>query len=261
MRTEFDDDIAALERRLADLDQQMARLGGLNGGALFDGGAMAAHAVVARKLAELRAKRERVLAGDEPIEPAPVPKRADAAGNLKMPRRVTKRASPEGRKEADTGQPGSADDQRRLREWFKTFMEADAVERVEDDIQEVIDIYCETNANTPRLFTQGLYAGIVMKLALLSATVSAHSFYQRDRRREFEARLTALEERPTMQYRGVFETSRQYMPGDFVTHDGSLWHCNRPTHGPVPGFDKDGWTLAVKRGRDGKGRKEGTVLS
>jgi hypothetical protein len=42
-----------------------------------------------------------------------------------------------------------------------------------------------------------------------------------------------------------------YKRGNFVTHGGSVWHCNANTSGK-PGEDLVCWTLAVKRGRDGK---------
>lgn len=52
-------------------------------------------------------------------------------------------------------------------------------------------------------------------------------------------------------YRGVFKQGETYPAGGFVTHDGSLWHANAAT-AARPGSGPD-WTLAVKRGRDGKG--------
>jgi hypothetical protein len=51
-------------------------------------------------------------------------------------------------------------------------------------------------------------------------------------------------------YRGVWKDGEQYFQGNFVTQDGSLWACSRETRGK-PG-DSDAWTLACKRGRDGK---------
>lgn len=48
-------------------------------------------------------------------------------------------------------------------------------------------------------------------------------------------------------YRGVYDKEAAYMPGQFVTHGGGLWHCNELTQGTKPG-DGSTWTLAVKRG-------------
>jgi hypothetical protein len=49
----------------------------------------------------------------------------------------------------------------------------------------------------------------------------------------------------------VFELGRAYLPGDTVTFGGSAWVCGAPT-AARPGETEKAWTLAVKRGRDGK---------
>jgi integrin beta 3 len=56
---------------------------------------------------------------------------------------------------------------------------------------------------------------------------------------------------PAMVYRGVYEAGRAYLPGDTVTFGGSAWVCGAATT-ERPGEEASGWTLAVKRGRDGK---------
>lgn len=56
---------------------------------------------------------------------------------------------------------------------------------------------------------------------------------------------------PVTIYRGVFEPDRAYLPGDTVTFGGSMWVCNTATQ-DRPGEGVKTWTLAVKRGRDGK---------
>lgn len=68
-----------------------------------------------------------------------------------------------------------------------------------------------------------------------------------------EVRLAALEARPGLKYRGVWNHGA-YAPGDLVTHKGSLWHCEQPTHA-APGDGSEAWRLAVKRGRDARGDK------
>lgn len=73
----------------------------------------------------------------------------------------------------------------------------------------------------------------------------------------FEGKEAGYEYEMTLQhpiYCGVFKEGQDYMPGDMVTWGGSLWHCNeatkeKPEAGP--------WTLAVKKGRDGKDGKNG----
>lgn len=59
---------------------------------------------------------------------------------------------------------------------------------------------------------------------------------------------------PTMVYRGVFKSGDEYLPGDTVTWGGSLWHCDEQTQGKPGETGSKGWTLAAKRGRDGRGK-------
>jgi hypothetical protein len=56
---------------------------------------------------------------------------------------------------------------------------------------------------------------------------------------------------PVLIYRGVFREGDEYQTGDTVTWAGSLWHCDEDTKGK-PGDGQKAWTLAAKRGRDGK---------
>ena len=57
---------------------------------------------------------------------------------------------------------------------------------------------------------------------------------------------------PAMVYRGVFKSGDEYLPGDTVTWGGSLWHCDEQTLDKPGETDSKGWTLAAKRGRDGR---------
>jgi len=66
---------------------------------------------------------------------------------------------------------------------------------------------------------------------------------------DLKDRLKAVEDSP-MVYDGPHEIGKTYSKGTFVTRDGSLWHCNEKTNAQ-PG-DGRAWTLAVKRGKDGK---------
>jgi hypothetical protein len=63
-------------------------------------------------------------------------------------------------------------------------------------------------------------------------------------------RVEALEERPIPKYHGAWKAKRMYAEGSFVTSDGSIWHANQSTD-TKPGTDNT-WTLAVKKGRDGR---------
>jgi hypothetical protein len=59
---------------------------------------------------------------------------------------------------------------------------------------------------------------------------------------------------PVVVYRGVFKEGEPYERGDMVTWGGSLWHCDKATTAK-PGTED--WTLAAKKGRDGKDAKNG----
>jgi hypothetical protein len=64
-------------------------------------------------------------------------------------------------------------------------------------------------------------------------------------------------------YRGVWQEADAYTMGDFVTLGGSLWHCNVAEDKLTkakPGTGED-WTLAVKRGRDGKDGTDGKSVT
>ncbi|WP_064742256.1 hypothetical protein [Inquilinus limosus] len=73
---------------------------------------------------------------------------------------------------------------------------------------------------------------------------------------DVRSRLEALERQANaaaergFPYRGVWQKAEQYNRGDFTTCDGSMWFCCASTR-DRPG-SSDAWTLAVKRGQDGK---------
>jgi len=71
------------------------------------------------------------------------------------------------------------------------------------------------------------------------------SFDHGERRNTFELEF------PVPLYRGAFAEGEAYAHGDMVSWAGSLWHCNDAT-GDKPGDGSKSWTLAAKRGRDGK---------
>ncbi|NVP55969.1 hypothetical protein [Mycoplana rhizolycopersici] len=57
---------------------------------------------------------------------------------------------------------------------------------------------------------------------------------------------------PTMIYRGVYQDGSSYQKGDTVTWGGSLWHCDADKTDEKPDSAEKHWTLAAKKGRDGK---------
>lgn len=60
-----------------------------------------------------------------------------------------------------------------------------------------------------------------------------------------------VHEIPGIIYRGVWRDGDDYYAGDMVTCNGSVWHADKDNPGK-PGAAASGWTLSVKRGRDGK---------
>lgn len=56
---------------------------------------------------------------------------------------------------------------------------------------------------------------------------------------------------PVLIYRDVYRPEKAYARGDVVTFGGSMWHCNAATE-EKPGDGSTAWTLAAKRGRDGR---------
>jgi hypothetical protein len=67
-----------------------------------------------------------------------------------------------------------------------------------------------------------------------------------------EAEVKALKARPTVKYSGVWQHDHAYEIGELVTKNGSIWHSNVSNNHAVPGEHPTCWTLAAKRGADGK---------
>jgi len=76
-------------------------------------------------------------------------------------------------------------------------------------------------------------------------------FIGRTLRLKFDGDRSCEFQLATPEYVGVFKESGAYEPGDMVSWAGSTWHCDEPK-GLKPGVADSGWTLAVKKGRDGK---------
>lgn len=69
-------------------------------------------------------------------------------------------------------------------------------------------------------------------------------------------RLAAVEARPHLEYRGVWERETTYTHGNCVTKDGSVWICIVAPTTSEPGVDHVCWKLAVKRGKNGRDGKD-----
>ena len=65
--------------------------------------------------------------------------------------------------------------------------------------------------------------------ALAEAILSAVADHLRSLKAEvaeLQTKLAALEQRKAFAYRGIWDEAEAYYEGDFVTHSGSLWHCD-----------------------------------
>ncbi|MGE0875668.1 MAG: hypothetical protein AB7O31_13475 [Burkholderiales bacterium] len=103
-----------------------------------------------------------------------------------------------------------------------------------------------------RPVSRGFLAEILRGVGVqLAGLVSQRTAALEQRMAELESRVRTAETRAArMTYRGVWRDGEHYDEGAFTTDRGSLWHANRATNSR-PGSD-DSWTLAVKRGADGR---------
>jgi hypothetical protein len=69
-----------------------------------------------------------------------------------------------------------------------------------------------------------------------------------------EQRLEKLESTPVIRFVGLWVEGYEYVAGNLVQWNGSVWHCNAATK-DKPGTSPS-WTLAVKAGRDGKNGRD-----
>lgn len=66
---------------------------------------------------------------------------------------------------------------------------------------------------------------------------------------DLKGRVMGVEERPHMRYRGIFDLTTRYEPGDVTTRHGVLWHADRATVGEVPGNGPTAWKMMNKSQR------------
>jgi hypothetical protein len=71
---------------------------------------------------------------------------------------------------------------------------------------------------------------------------------------EIEKLKAALAQKAPIKYLGIHKPGATYSEGSLVTRDGSIFHANKTTS-EMPGDGCVDWTLAVKRGRDGRDAK------
>ena len=279
---EVEDEIAALTKRHADLDNKMVGYGGVD---LSVGSAMSA---VDKKIRELERRRTALLVGEP--DPVDVAKPAPSASppQLRPPRWIS----------AKDVRATAAEVHEKNVEIAKTL----PLETSVDDLGELYGTEAHVAVIESALrgyasellengraceFNEGMYAALLTMLYRESAATAVTFHWAGNQRRLLEQRVEALESRPSepftsaqlqrltaylapqfdtapllkrieeleqqrsaMKYLGVWSEHQQYVPGNFCTDKGSVWHCNQMTR-ERPG-DGSSWTLAVKKGQDGK---------
>ena len=283
---EVEDEITALTKRHADLDNKMVGYGGVD---LSVGKAMS---VVDKQIRELERCRTALLAGEsDPADSASPPQ-------LRPPRWITKKetratAAEVHEQNVETAKllplETSIDD---LGELYGT---EEHLAVVESALREYSVEIVENGRACE--FNEGMYAALLTMFYRESAARAVTLHWAGNQRRLVEQRVEALEsslelkhigrfnsselqrltayltpqfdtapllkridqleqhqmqlEQHQMKYRGVWAADEQYTAGNFCTDHGSLWHCNQTTR-ERPGGDGLAWTLAVKRGQDGR---------
>ncbi|MGY4399866.1 hypothetical protein [Bradyrhizobium sp. USDA 3315] len=245
--SEIEKKIAALRQRYAELDAKSIQNG------KWDGAALSAMTVVEAEIKRLERDREKALVSDligevsteQTKRHSPPPR----AASLPMPVFATKNAELCDPLVGLERLPKTDED--RVDLWLT--LSQWCCEQVNSDLegrQKALD------QNIPVAFTQGLFRSLIVQLGALQAEYRWLVAMGRDRRKSLEEtllkRIEALEARPQLKYEGVWSGEKVYGAGMLVTDGGSMFHANRATIGERPGSGSDTWTLAVKRGRDGR---------
>jgi hypothetical protein len=79
---------------------------------------------------------------------------------------------------------------------------------------------------------------------------------------QLQHRMKALEQKPTLKYRGIWSEGTFYEANALVTHGGSLWIAKSQSRGRTPGIRSEveesaPWQLCAKRGKDGRDGRDG----
>jgi hypothetical protein len=132
------------------------------------------------------------------------------------------------------------------------FIASHGVKRMAEDLSEMVRGYGERNSDVPVRVKHMLAVVRSLSQSVVDAIEEATAPL-RERILKLEQRLDEVEARP-LKYVGTYADAagKSFMPGNCITHLGSLWVCLRATTEP-PRFDASSpWQLAAKAGRDGK---------
>jgi hypothetical protein len=111
--------------------------------------------------------------------------------------------------------------------------------------------YPESYGNTPATMA-AVAKAIEMVADMLGDAILPIVNAAKYRIAQLETRVAELEQRPGIDYRGIWAEQTLYGEGQFVTHGGSMWHAKSASISRRPGSDPSAWVLVVKRGNDGR---------
>lgn len=248
--SEIEAKIAALRQRYTELDGKLVPKRGI-----VDGSVSAAMGAITSEISRLDGLREKALVSDLLGEKSEEPKQLSSAprvGPIPMPVYATKNESLSNPLEGLARLPESEEEQKRLYQelaaWSLEQVNSD-LERRQKEAAQDIDVR----------FTQSFFKSLIVTLGMLAAEMRLLVAMGRENRKELEQRLLkrieALEARPVMVDAGVWDETKSYGPGSFVSHQGCGWVAQVESKGIRPG-DGTIWRLAVKKGRDGRDARD-----
>lgn len=257
---DIDEKLLALNKRHEELDAKSVKAG--PNGIVFDGAALSAMQTIQTEIARLEKLREREmvadLIGDQvPDEASPSHIfRSSTIPPLPIELPLEQSADP---LEGLETLPSKGEDFEQFQKDLWSYCVFRSQRIVHDTRNELAELPGKIDAGRRRVsFTQGIYSGMMLAIAHVMHEAKMIGALGRERRNQLEekllARIEALEARPSTKYCGTWNDHTLYEAGNFVTHQGSVFHAKTSTR-LRPGEGAD-WQLAVKRGRDGKDFKQ-----
>jgi hypothetical protein len=123
------------------------------------------------------------------------------------------------------------------------------------DFSQLFTTQCDLHAgeagDRPAAYLHKTHWALLDAISMLNTKMTTVIAAVVDMAAELEAERAKAKAAPTLAYRGVWKEDEEYPAGCFVTYQGSIWHVNVTTRSR-PGAEAGAYTLAVKRGADGK---------
>jgi len=111
---------------------------------------------------------------------------------------------------------------------------ASVLNKSRNDFWEIVEHVRGTLSDPDRKLslTEATWEGLMSNFAVLSLRCVS-----------LQQRVAELEARPQLDYRGIWTEGVDYVPGNLVTHRGTIWFCREATSAQPGGPD---WQLMVK---------------